>query len=42
MDDKIKKYWQLVNKVKTKSIKRRKKFKTTDEVTYDVTENGYE
>lgn len=42
MDDKIKKYWEIVNKVKIKSAKRRQNFKTTDDVTFEITENGYE
>lgn len=37
---KIKKYWEIINK--TKNLKTKKKFITTDNLTVEITENGYE
>lgn len=37
---KIKKYWEIINK--KKNTKKKKKFIITDDLTMEITENGYE
>lgn len=37
---KIKKYWEIINK--KKNTKKKKKFTITDDLTMEITENGYE
>lgn len=37
---KIKKYWEIVNK--SKNTKKNHKLVITDNMTYEITENGYE